>query len=97
MSAAELADWQAYYEMAPFGPETEWYRTGVVAAEVRNMLRGPKARPVKPSDYMPKMRPAAPRDPKVEAKTVEAMFLSGFAGRVVDKRPARKKREGDGG
>lgn len=54
MDSTQIAEWQAFYSIEPFGEAVEWYRTGVVASTVANMLRNRKSSPVKPTDFVPK-------------------------------------------
>lgn len=45
----------AYFQLEPWGTETEDLRTGIVASTIANANRDPKHRPqpYKPSDFVP--------------------------------------------
>lgn len=45
ISSHEFAEWMAYANLEPFGPEREDQRAGVVAATLANINRDTKARP----------------------------------------------------
>lgn len=52
----ELAEWQAYYRLEPFGSERGDIQAGIVASTVANVNRDSKKRrkPYRPDDFMPK-------------------------------------------
>lgn len=53
IDSRELQEWQAYYELEPFGEERGDLRAGIVAATVANANRNPKkTKPFKPGDFM---------------------------------------------
>lgn len=54
MSARQLAEWQAYCAVEPFGPPAEFWRAGMVASVLANVNRGKNSKPFKPEDFMPK-------------------------------------------
>lgn len=57
ISATEFYEWQAYYELEPFGEERADLRAGIIAATIANVHRGKRSRPYKPSDFMPEYEP----------------------------------------
>lgn len=59
----ELAEWQAFYALEPWGNEVEWLRFGTVASIIANVNRGRNRRPFRPTDFVPK--------PPKEPQTVE--------------------------
>jgi hypothetical protein len=54
VDAREFAEWMAYYNIEPFGPEREDLRAGIVACTIANVNRGKGTRSMKPSDFVPK-------------------------------------------
>ena len=53
ISSRELAEWQAYYMLEPFGEERKDLRAGTISATVANIARG-EQKPFQPSDFMPR-------------------------------------------
>jgi hypothetical protein len=54
MSGRQLAEWQAYWSLEPFGPPAEFWRAGLIASMLANVNRAKKTdRVMKPEDYMP--------------------------------------------
>jgi hypothetical protein len=52
----ELAEWEAYSLIEPFGPLTDYWRAGLIAAMVRNVNRVRETQPVaKPEDFVPNL------------------------------------------
>jgi hypothetical protein len=51
MSSHEFSEWQAFARLEPFGPLTDWERTGILATQVTNVAAGKLV--VKPSDFIP--------------------------------------------
>lgn len=56
ISSRELAEWMAFYQLEPWGAETEDWRTGLVASTIANVNRDQKRRrrPYEPQDFMPR-------------------------------------------
>lgn len=54
MSAAEFAEWMAYYRLDPFGEDRADLRTGILASVLANLFGGRRAGRFKPLDFMPK-------------------------------------------
>lgn len=56
ISSRELTEWQAFYQLEPFGEERDDLRSGIVASTVANTARDPKQHrePFLPRDFMPK-------------------------------------------
>lgn len=52
----ELAEWQAFYQLEPFGVERGDVQAGIVASTIANVNRDRKkrAKPYTPNDFMPK-------------------------------------------
>ena len=80
MSAAQVAEWEAFAELEPWGGRRDDLRAGNVVAAVfnANPFRPPSAKAVKPSDIYPDTlavpRPL-PKGPEV-AEKAHAFFLS---------------------
>jgi hypothetical protein len=53
MDSRELAEWQAYEKIEPFGEWRADLRSAIVASVVANAFRGKDSRPVSPEDFMP--------------------------------------------
>jgi len=55
MSSREFAEWWAYYQLDPFGPERADLRNAALMALIAEMFRDPKKRgkPFEPEDFMP--------------------------------------------
>lgn len=63
IDSRELSEWMAYYQLEPWGTETEDLRTGLVTSAIYNVNRDPKKnrRPFSPEDFVPK-RVTEPRE-----------------------------------
>ena len=65
MDSRELAEWQAYYRLEPFGQERADLRAGIVASTLANIHRDPKRKAFAPEDFMPRFEgPEADRGPR---------------------------------
>ena len=53
IESKELAEWQAYYNLEPWGEERADLRAGIVASTIANVFRGKGSPPKKPKDFMP--------------------------------------------
>jgi hypothetical protein len=61
MTSAELSEWQALYQLEPFGDLRADLRAGIVAATVANVNRAKGTSPAKPSQFMPLLRNQKPQ------------------------------------
>jgi len=54
MSAAEFAEWMAYYSLEPWGAEYDAYERALIASTIANVHRDPKKQkqPFKPEQFM---------------------------------------------
>lgn len=92
ISAAELAEWMAFYALAPFGPEAEWLRHGVVCAAISNLMRS-GGRAAMPQDFMPRRPDDAPAmamtpaQARAQRDLVRAQLAAVFAGKIVRAKP----------
>jgi len=64
MLSKEFTEWQAYWSLEPFGPLTNYERTGILASQVVNVGLGKVV--TKPSDFMPVETPPEPEDEGLE-------------------------------
>jgi hypothetical protein len=56
LSSLDLAEWEAYSLIEPFGPLTDYWRAGLIAAMVRNVNRTRESQPIaKPEDFVPNL------------------------------------------
>ncbi len=53
LGVAAMAEWEAFYELEPFGPSTDFWRAGLIAAMVLNVNRKPGTKPIAPHQLMP--------------------------------------------
>jgi hypothetical protein len=55
MSSTQFAEWAAYYQLEPWGPERGDLRAGIVASVIANTHRDAKRKiePFTPQDFMP--------------------------------------------
>jgi len=60
ITARELMNWIAFYELDPWGEKRADLRAGIVASTVYNMQRG-TAKALKSSDFMPDFTPKEPQ------------------------------------
>ncbi|WP_426196184.1 phage tail assembly protein T [Massilia sp. DWR3-1-1] len=64
MTSAEFTEWQAFYELEPFGGPVEDRRHGVATALFANSQRGSGSEPFKAEDFMYGREAQAPADDK---------------------------------
>lgn len=60
MTCAEIAEWQAFYRLCPFGPDRQDIGAAIVASTIAR-ANGAK---VKPSAFMPKFGPREKQKPQ---------------------------------
>ncbi len=58
IDSRELSEWNAFFELEPWGCEMEDWRTGLVASTIANVNRDPKKqrKPFEPDDFMPQRK-----------------------------------------
>jgi hypothetical protein len=92
MSSLEFAEYWAFHQIEPIGPEREDLRAGIVAATVANANRDRKRRPrpYTPAEFMPKVPTfeddEPPDEEELAAKIDRAM--EGLGGDPVTPGPA---------
>jgi hypothetical protein len=53
MTAHDLAEWEAFFSLEPWGAEADEHRAGVISATIANVNRRKGAAPFRPSDFFP--------------------------------------------
>lgn len=77
MTSEQLAWWEAYFRVEPFGEERADLRMAILAALIANANRDPKKRrkPYTPADFMPQFGDETePQDVAEKAKAIFAIF-----------------------
>lgn len=54
ISARELTEWMAYYQVEPFGEARDDLRMGMICSTIANVNRGKNGRVYKPEDFIPR-------------------------------------------
>ena len=67
----ELVEWEAFYNIDPFGSEREDWRFGVIASVLCNIHKEKNAPPFKPTDFMLSV---AQSEPGEEEQAPEEQF-----------------------
>lgn len=77
MSSHELAEWMAFYELEPWGVETDMLGHAITSTVIANVNRNPDKRPApyKASDFMPEFdRYTAQENQVLKVRQINAMF-----------------------
>ena len=90
MSAKELAEWEAFYLLEPFGEYQTNYAAGVVASTIANIYRKKNSKLFTPDDFMPK-RGLVYESPKKQSVEQQALILRGIAS--IHKKQKKKKKK----
>ena len=69
----ELSEWQAFYQIEPFGEERADLRSAIIACTMANAWRGKNQRAFKLTDFMPNFEP-----PKQQTDAEMKIILKGF-------------------
>lgn len=94
ITSRELAEWQAYAMLEPFGSPAHAFDAGVIAATVANVHRGKGRDPFTPADFMPQITKAKSRE-QVAAETHQAARVTSEKIRAFfTAREARRRAEG---
>lgn len=92
VSAPEMAEWLAFFDLEPFGPRMDDLRCGIVASTIANVNRGKGAKAFAPKDFTPWADDEQHYSgPEREARAVERLIHS-LGVPVVD---ARDKKRGE--
>ncbi len=67
LTSRQVAEWDAYYRVEPFGPPAEEHRAGVLAAVIGNFSSVSKRHDWKPTDFFPPQRKQQSLIDKVKA------------------------------
>ena len=75
---AELADWAEFYGLEPWGAALAGLRAGIVAATIANVHIARDAEPLKPLDFMPRIKAEldAQRPPEQPADVLDTHDMS---------------------
>lgn len=82
VSSEDLTEWEAYSIVEPFGPRSDYHRTGLLVAKLHNVNRTKESQPAaKPEDFYPGRQPweeeeAEEESPEIVAARVRAVFAS---------------------
>lgn len=90
MSSSELSEWQAYYNIEPFGEIRADLRAGTIASPLVNMWAGKKGRKTKPSDWIMDFGELAKQDPEAMKAMLQAYAAQ--RNRLLDKQQPKPKR-----
>lgn len=74
MTATELAEWDAFLALEPWGAEAADHRAGVIAATIANVNRRKGSAPFQPSDFFPSRAQAFLQASMSVADKVKAFF-----------------------
>ncbi len=71
LSALQIAQWQAYYSVDPFGTEEDYRQAGIISSVIANVNRARDKTPYSPEDFMPlRYRPAPKKQTVAEMKNI---------------------------
>jgi hypothetical protein len=57
LTSRQFNEWQAFYQIDPFGEARGDLRTGILASVISNRMRGKHETALQPVDFMPFMHP----------------------------------------
>jgi len=77
MSSNELAEWMAYYALEPFGSETKYIGSAIVAATIQNSNRGKNDKVCQPSDFIPEFGKYQSENHQIQIAEAMTMALGG--------------------
>lgn len=55
LSSGQITEWMAFYQLEPWGYETEMMGHGITASRIDNLFRKEDELEPQPSDYIPKL------------------------------------------
>lgn len=67
ISSRQLAEWQAFWRVEPFGELREDWRWACLLATLANMMRGEKGEMVMPGDFLAALDPTGESEPPLTA------------------------------
>lgn len=74
ISSAQLAEWEAFYKLEPFGPEADNWNFANVIAQIANMFSGKKGRRKKAQDFILKIR--SPVQSKQSSEQIKNLLIA---------------------
>lgn len=79
LTARQLHEWQAFYEIDPFGDQRDDLRTGILCSVMNNRWRAKNETPVKPMDFMPYIQHVeqTPEDIQRTLKSILGQVING--------------------
>ncbi|HJZ57308.1 MAG TPA: hypothetical protein VKE74_20230 [Gemmataceae bacterium] len=97
LTASQIAEWEAFSELEPFGSLRDDLRAGMVGAVITNNIpfRGRGARAVRPADLFPSLRPS-PTGRGQTREQIQAVLVHlthAMGGRVVRAADLRREQE----
>lgn len=86
ISARELAEWEAYYRLEPFGEERADLRAGIIAATEANAHRDAKKhrKAYEPGDFMPRFDLQQKKQSPQQTREFARMMAAAGFGRFTD-------------
>ncbi len=82
-NSRQFAEWQAYYQLEPWGEERADLRAGIIASTIANVNRGKGQRAFTPSDFMPEFNKPIRRQSQSDmAAILNTMVDSGHLTKV---------------
>lgn len=89
----EFAEWIAYAQIEPFGPDRQDYAVAIVAHTVAQTMGGKSARSLTPRDFLPFPQGVAAQRAEMSPDLIAARMQQ-FAGEVRKMRERRAMRKG---
>lgn len=86
LSASELAEWEQFHALQPFGLERDDFRAGMIAAPLLNAWRAKGSRSRKPEEWIYVPRPLRPKQSGEHMR----MILEGLAKAYEEKEKRQK-------
>ncbi|GEM_PF-787934 len=86
ISARELAEWEAYYRVEPWGEERADLRAGIIAATEANVHRDAKKRrkAFTPEEFMPRFTAQGKKQTPEQTRAFAQMMAAAGYGRFTD-------------
>jgi hypothetical protein len=78
MTASQMAEWEAYFALEPWGGQQDDHRAGMVCASVTNTAIGRQGKPRKPSDFFPTLAPPRVKPTAAELREKADAFFGSF-------------------
>lgn len=79
VSSSQLAEWQAFWRVEPFGPLRDDWRWACLLAFLANMFRGEGAEMMMPQDFMPMLDPTGETESLPVAERATQAFEENWA------------------